>query len=307
MMLAYPDRRLYYDPGDPDQKYNLLSDWIEGSVAFIAERLSETEVVDVITRNELAMEQDDARFHVELAWSELFRRQILMHDLAPFRVENERVYRTVNWADAASHSFCMAASFSELYSGWDNLVPQNYQTRGALFERLCAESLQSWGWKVVQTGWGPGHATQLPEMAKIVAQEINEPIGDTREWVDSAAKDEGLDLVSWMPFPDLLTAKPLYLGQCTTGRDWKSKARDPDLKVWQRILGMPGDAQRVFAIPFALTEAYLRKTALRSKGMILDRYRVVSPRPATEEFISEELRGEIVEYLEAQIPQFPTV
>jgi hypothetical protein len=62
-------------------------------------------------------------------------------------------------------------------------------------------------------------------------------------------KDGGVDVVAWKSFNDRRTGFPIYLIQCTLQKEYVSKSRDIDLRLWSGWLELDRDPVTVLAVP----------------------------------------------------------
>jgi hypothetical protein len=87
-------------------------------------------------------------------------------------------------------------------------------------------------------------------------------------------KDGGVDVVAWKPFKDRRSGFPIYLVQCTLQKEYVSKSRDIDLRIWAGWLEMDRDPITILAIPRSISpgESWNEVTA---NSIIFDRFRLV--------------------------------
>jgi len=156
-------------------RLDVLVDWIEGSVAFVDEKLSQTDVVDVLCENDIYDKQDAASERVADAWTELGRRAESVIDGAPFEVAGRRIRRLYAWNDNPAYSFCLLLSLQTLYKGWARQFGTDFTEQGDLFEMLTAECLERLGWTVHRAGWAPGNAAKI----RAVVEEVSAHIGES--------------------------------------------------------------------------------------------------------------------------------
>ena len=60
-----------------------LIEWIEGSIAFADDRITQSDLIDILTEEEIYRSQDFAREWLETAWTEIARRQRVLGAIAP--------------------------------------------------------------------------------------------------------------------------------------------------------------------------------------------------------------------------------
>lgn len=88
-------------------------------------------------------------------------------------------------------------------------------------------------------------------------------------------KDLGLDVIGWWPWKDGRGGYLHFLVQCATGRDWREKLSDINLKVLNRHINWSVMPVRVFSVPrvISLAEDFWIRVADEG-GLILDRPRL---------------------------------
>jgi len=221
-MLCLPDSGFQPSVNKHNVRLDVLVDWIEGSVAFIDEKLSQTDVVDVLCENNVYQSQDFASELVADAWIELERRGESVIDGAPFEVYGRRIQRRYAWDGNPAYSFCLLLSLQALYKGWAGKFGSDFTKQGDLFERLTVECLERLGWTVHRTGWAPGNTANIQTVVKKISAHIGEPEipGELAKWISKDAKDEGVDVVCSDPFYDGWGGRPLYFFQCACGAKW---------------------------------------------------------------------------------------
>lgn len=89
------------------------------------------------------------------------------------------------------------------------------------------------------------------------------------------AKDGGVDVVAWRPFPDRRSGFPVMLVQCTVERSYAHKARDIDLPIWSGYLRLDVPPATALAIPEVVPSGE-DWNALAARTVILDRTRLVA-------------------------------
>ena len=307
-MLCLPDSGFQRSVSEHNGRLDVLVDWIEGSVAFIDEELSQTDVVDALCENDIYREQDFAGERVVDAWIELERRGGSVIDGAPFEVNGRRVRRRYAWNDNPAYSFCLLLALQVLYKGWAEQFGSDFTKQGDLFEKLTAECLERLGWTVHRTGWAPGNAANIQAVVKDVSAHIGEPEipGELKKWISENAKEEGLDVVCSDPFYDGWGGRPLYFFQCASGAERKSKLQTPDPETWRRVISFTTVPQRGFSMPLALLEDDFRRRAGKVNGMLLDRFRLQSPSvDGNVNWASKPLARSIVQWMCPRVKKLP--
>ncbi len=307
-MLYLPETGFQRSVREHNVRLDILVDWIEGSVAFIDEELSQTDVIDVLCENGVYSKQDFASQRVTDAWREMHRRGESVVKGAPFRVSGRRIRRCHAWADNPTYSFCLLLSLQAWYKKWAKQFGQDFTEQGELFERLTVECLEYLGWDVFRPGWSPDNAATIRMVVENVSTHIGEPQipGALDRWISEDAKDEGLDIVCSDPFPDGWGGRPLYFFQCASGANWEDKRHTPDPDTWRRVIDFTTVPQRGFSMPFCLLEDKFRRHAGKVKGMFLDRFRLQSPSAdGNIKWISKPLARGLVKWMRPRVKKLP--
>ncbi len=97
---------------------NVLCDWIETSVLFTGEDISQMRVADTLIEEERCEEQEVANLIVQDAWSELERRISLCGSSYGISINNEWARCVYSWSDRPAHAFCLLLSMSTKYDWW---------------------------------------------------------------------------------------------------------------------------------------------------------------------------------------------
>lgn len=307
-MLNLPE--IGFQPSDvePYVRHEIFCDWVESSVAFADENLSQADVVDVLHQNSVYHDQDLATAQVKDAWIELRRREHCMASGASFKVNGRRIKRAREWTEVPAYSFCLLLSLQAWYKGWAKQFGRDFTQQGEMFERLTKECLDSFGWTTYRTGWSPGNAATIKQVVKAVAEHLGEPeVQDAIDlWIAEHAKEEGLDLVCSDEFPDERGGRPLYFFQCASGANWESKLHTPDPDTWRRIIHFTNIPKRGCAIPFALLAKEFRRKSGRVNGMMLDRYRLLAHAfYGQPDWLSEELSQDLLKWLRPRVNKLP--
>ncbi len=283
----------------------VLCDWIEGSVAFVDDTLSISDVVDVLCEYNIYREQSFAAELLQDAWAQMRRRGAWLGAGATFDVHNRRILRVRTWEDAPAHSFCIMLALFGLYKDWAAELTRDFSKQGELFERLAEECLANLGWTTRRVGWSATQATKLDKLVGQIANDLREPLGNVERWTKKSANEAGLDLVCWKPFPDGRGGKPVYLVQCASGDNWDDKMKTPDIATWDKIIDFSNPPVRGFAMPFTLDDGDFFRKARKVAGMLLDRYRLLSPCRAAAQWPTAKLANELRKWLRPMVLALP--
>lgn len=302
-MLGLPTSGFARSVKKDNVSLTILCDWIESSLLFLDHSISRRDVVDVLCENGIYAEQDMASTKLEDAWTELKWRMQTLGKSSPITLNKNRLDRVVSsWQEAPAHSFCMLLSMPELYKNWSNQLMKDYSVQGELFELLSKESIESkfYGWSVSLTGWSKNKPENLPNVVESVARLINEPIGDLKTWSTGHEKEAGLDLICLKEFGDSRSGLPTFFFQCASGENWKEKLKTPDLSIWRRFIKFSVQElpRKGFTLPYALSDEDFLRTANRTEGLLLDRYRLIAMPESPPNWVSSKLYEELTKWCE---------
>ncbi len=285
----------------------VLADWVEACALFgNDERLPSPELVDILLEEEIYDKQDFCWAAVDEGLIEIHRRSKLSVPF-PLSVSGQHINRLVSsWREVPVHCFLLLLTLAQRYDNWADVMPVDYSLQGELFEEVTRESLASQlpDWVIHPTGWSKAHPTKLSELVSDIAGRLGEVEGEVKVWTDPEAKEAGLDLLCYRPFPDGNVGIPLLMLQCASG-DWKEpgKVKTPDIEIWTRILIFASTPKRAFATHFSFLKDDFRKVSAKVDGVLLDRYRLLSPK-TEKEWLSQPLKERLLEWLEPRMSKF---
>lgn len=179
---------------------------------------------------------------------------------------------------------------------WQTAVPT--QDESDLFEEFVALALKDYlgePAEAIPFGWPSkfGRPQEFPLAIDWLADKLGLKLGSA--FRPPRRKDGGVDVVAWKPFKDRRSGFPIYLVQCTLQKEFVSKSRDIDLRIWAGWLEMDHDPVSILAIPRSIApgESWNEITA---NSIIFERFRLVElfkhPLPeAQREYASKLLEG----------------
>jgi hypothetical protein len=285
----------------------VLADWIEASALFgDDQKLPTPELVDLLLREEIYKDQDFCWEAIDASLREIRRRSKLSVPF-PLSISGRHIDRIISsWRDIPVHSFLLLLTLAQRYDNWTEVMPIDYNLQGELFEEVTRESLTSQlpDWVVHPTGWSRAHPTKLPELVSDIAGRLGEIEGEVKAWTDPEAKEAGLDLLCYRPFPDGNVGIPLLMLQCASGH-WNEpgKVKTPDIDIWTKIVIFASRPKRAFATHFSFLKNEFKKVSARVDGVLFDRYRLLSPK-AEKEWVSQLLKKRLLEWLEPRMNKF---
>lgn len=311
-MLVLPDVGMQKSVNRHNIKFDVLCDWIEGSILFDENKneFSVMDVADVLIDYGIYEDQEFAMEIVDNAWRELERRLDRITPMKPFSIAYPRVEpRSDSWEDVPAYSFCVLLSLAQCYQNWEECIAGgNYNAQGELFELLTQESLEKQfsDWQIKHTGWSRAQPTRLPDIVNQVAAWLGKT---AKGHVDSNSKekDAGLDLLCYRPFPDNRDGFPVYLMQCASGKHWSKKINQPNINRWKWLIEFVNSPQRAFAIPFALNDDDFREYCVLIQGLFLDRYRLLAAARYCEQWESSALKDRILNWARPRVQRLPFV
>jgi len=306
-MLALPTKGISRSVTVHNVELDTFCDWIELTSLFDDDDLSTSDVVDVLTEENIYADRNMALELVHSAWTEIRRRQSWIPNGSPFQIEGSRISRTKAWREVSAYAFCLLLSVDQWYSRSKGTRSQDYTEQGELFEELTKESLfkQFRHWEVYRTGWSATNCGKLSILVEKIASRLGETVGETRRWTTDDAKDGGLDLLCYRPFVDRRVGIPVYLMQCASGSNWKDKLRTPSLELWTKIITWAANPRRAFATPYAFTDCDFTRHCAQVDGLLLDRYRILAACTHTSSWVSRGLRKRLIAWASPRIKDLP--
>jgi hypothetical protein len=153
-MLVLPTKGFAVSVRVHNVHLDCLAEWIEGCVTFDQDRISQSDIVDMLLEDNVYKEQDFAKELVDDGFTELNRRAKSLGKVCPFVVDGLHVKRAMKWEDTPAYSFCLLLSLQVSYrAAFHKIFGADFTEQGLLFERLTMESLSQFGWKTHSTGW----------------------------------------------------------------------------------------------------------------------------------------------------------
>lgn len=306
-MLELPTVGMLRSVSNHNVNVTALCDWIESSVLFLGEEVAKSDVIDVLTEQGIYDKQDFASQIVDAAWVQLRRRQRWMGQATPIKVVGETVMPLRSWQRSPAHSFCLALALVQWYPQWARQFGSNYTVQGELFEALTKASLERLfpGWIVHQTGWRRSHASNIKTIVQEVANRLDEEMGNIDRWTSQDAHEAGLDLLCYRPYDDGRVGVPVFLIQCASGQDWDSKLDTPKLKTWAKIVDFASTPKKAFAMPCTLEDKEFTRKCNDNDGMLMDRYRLLAAGRVRPNWISRQLKADILAWLKPRVKVLP--
>lgn len=249
----------------PTRRANKVADWIEASALIRGVALGG----DALKQIGASVGYQEA--DVALGLTTMQRRSTLLGAAYPFRVGGG----AAALADAADHV-------------WTSLLLMSPEapTRGSIdiataathLERVTAAALGNLygpGTQAIRFAWPSedGRPPEFPDAIRWLTERMSVPIG--RAYRPPYAKDGGVDVIAWRPFPDGRSGFPVLLAQCTLEKDYWHKAADIEVRIWSGWLALDVDPATALAVPDVVASGE-EWNALAARTIVLDRIRLAS-------------------------------
>lgn len=289
----------------------VLSDWIESSLHFGDHELSKSDIVDILGEQEICENQDLAHEIADLGWEEMRRRKRCASIPDFLNIERGRISNTLDWRDDPILSLFLVLTLLRIYPGSDwTKASREVPAQGSLFERaveaICPNMFPTW--IVYRTGWSPDTPCSLSDVVRDLCELMNYAgATDLDDWSQKLAKDGGLDVVCFKDFLDDREALPAYFLQCASGNDWRQKIDTPNANLWSKWLNSALRPGTGIAAPFVIDDKTLRISSLEGQVIILDRLRLLRSFYSDVSAASQELKDDLVEWLEPRVDSLPRI
>lgn len=306
-MLAVPTKGFAKSATVHNVDLGICCDWLEASALFFGDSVTGADVVDVLVESGFYASQQFAWTLVEDVFGLLQYRSQVIGEAYPLRFSGvHRLEAKAGWQDFPDYSFCLTLSLAEGHAEWARTFGKNYTAQGELFENLTAEAVAKLlDWEVHTTGWSRTRVVQLTKVVREVADRLGETLGNVKRWSKERGKEAGLDLLSFKRFPDGRPGLPAYLWQCASGKDWDTKLKTPDLRMWGKMVDFTVSPMKGFSMPWAMVEGDFIHNAMLVDGLLLDRHRLLAAGFADRGWLSDELKANLNDWTSARIATLP--
>lgn len=308
-MLAIPEVQFNYSSTQSNVDPNALCDWLEACILFGTGSVTKGDVVDLLLEAQICADdnQDLAHMIADQGW-EVFATRRRWGGL-PDHVElsTTRIVCDVVWQDEPVWSFLILLSLLRIYPSWAK-ERQAHAVQGDLFERvvelICPHLLP--GWVTYRAGWSPDETKNVPGIVNELTGRLFTPgATDLDEWLITAGKDGGLDLVCYRTFADERQAAPVYLLQCASGKNWRDKIHTPSGTLWQKLLNSAVLPSTGIVTPFVVGSREMKINALIGQVVVFDRIRLVQAAKIGNLALPEQLLVDLAEWMNPRVDQLP--
>lgn len=202
------------------------------------------------------------------------RRSGLLGSKYPFEV-NEFAIIFNQSMELSSYIFLLLVTRPATAVSWQTAVPT--QDESDLFEEFVALALKDYlgePGEAIPFGWPSkfGRPQEFPLAIDWLADKLGLKLGTA--FRPPRRKDGGVDVVAWKPFKDRRSGFPIYLVQCTLQKEFVSKSRDIDLRIWAGWLEMDHDPVSILAIPRSIAQGE-SWNEITANSIIFERFRLV--------------------------------
>jgi len=298
-MLQLPGKRLGLSVNQHNNDLMVLCDWVEASVLILGTSVSKAALSDLLVEQNLYRDGSFCDERIEDVWAEVRRRQQLLKRSSFIDARGNVLKPKSAWTEHPAMTFCLVCSLSPNFNEWTKAFGMKFSVQGELFERVCEASLrqQLSGWQVRRTGWSTTRTNGLPKVVRELAEFVGDDVGNLKKWVPKKGKEGGVDLAWVWPMPDGL-AGPRYFGQCASGADWMRKRHEPDLETtWSKYIDFVNVPQRVMLTPYALSADMFVRASPPVRGILVERYRILSTGKPESVWVSPELSASLQHWL----------
>jgi hypothetical protein len=248
-----------------------LADWVEASCLFVDGSLSHSQIGLALGAEEL----DDTI--VEDISYEVHRREQMAKSY-PLTTRGTRFFVKRKWNQSVAYSFQLLLTFLREFGlsgdtrAWPRLSKQ--------FERLSELAVRQY-LHGLSLNIGTPRNAPIPrgfaDCLHHISQTVREhPVRQEHlDYSGPVGKDEGVDVVAWIPFEDDTPSQVVLLVNCSAGKDWKEKRTELDMKYWSKIIDWHVRPSQGFSIPFVYQRDEAEWRGLSTHvGVLFDRMRI---------------------------------
>ncbi len=296
-----------------------VADWIEISVLFGGEVVSDGELIDVLEEQQIASTDGGAELSVadtiiSDARVEIQKRVRFTGPMTTggggYILTGRRRFAPVveRWENDPIRAFLLILSMFRRHSDWAADI-KDYTQQGEIFERVCEALLQNLftTWTVKRVGWSPGDTQGIIPIIQLVSGMLNSSgHAEINKWVSTNNKDGGLDLVAVRRFAeDTREGLPAYLIQCASGANWRSKIATPSVSSWHKWLDTAVQPSAGLTAPFVISKDMLARAQLEGQSIVLDRLRLLNGYYGENADLATALLNDVVDWCRPYVAKLP--
>jgi len=314
MLLELPSTFRRPDQVDAGEEIELACDWIEASILFSGETIASPVVTNVLAETRWFHDRKEARDFVDLVWNRLRVRRLEVGGCGPFDFDYQTIQLTISsWEKSPAYVFCLLLSYARHHLKWSRSkkLKWDYNKQGEIFESLCCGALEQLlpCWTIYRTGWSSKETAQLATVVKEIAKHLCGEVGNIKRWNKKQAEEQGLDILCYRRFHDGNGNFPAFLVQCASGRQFEDKLHDPDLEVWNDLVALVPRSlpRKAFTTPFTFPKRHFERHAIKSKGLLLDRNRLLSAAAHKQDWLDSKVGTQIQKWAKPFIQKLPWI
>lgn len=290
--------------------YDIIADWIEGSLLFGRDlTISKSDIIDILIEESIYKEQDYAAEFIDQVWERIEFRHKSFKTNNIFVISQRRIKKLHNWKDYSAYSFCIAISLKHYYDNLDFTAITDFKNlQGQLFENISAESVKKLFpfWNVYYTGWSSVNVRKFPNLLNDISDKLRvSPHTNASNYFTSMQKDGKLDILLYRKFEDEFCNIPIYLMQCASGDNWNSKREEPNIDLWKNLIDFNSYPGRCLLIPFSIDKKNYIFHSPYIKGTLFDRMRILSAYSIDNNFIDNSLKKKLNKFSKIIIDKIP--
>ena len=272
-----------------------IADWIELAILTRGKKGITTHEIEKLASEWAGLSE----LQVASGLKVMERRSSLLASKYPYKL-NEFAVVFDQRMECSAYIYLLLITRTSSSVSWQSPTPT--QDESDLFEEFVAHALADYlgdGAEAIPFGWPSkfGRPLEFPLAINWLADKLGLKLGSA--FRPPRRKDGGVDVVAWKPFKDRRSGFPIYLVQCTLQKEYVSKSRDIDLRIWAGWLEMDHDPVSILAIPRSIAPGESWNEA-SANSIIFERIRLSE---SMERPVSEEVQR-YVEKLVAEFRKF---
>ncbi len=253
-----------------------VADWVEFFIVTEKKHSSKEQIRSFL---ESATGEDCESTHLDSIWAELKRREMLYGDFTPYIIKKNIITAEIRWSKRPEYLFWLMLSIAG--------NTESVQNTGKLFERTSNIAVDQYlNGRSILRGFPTQKKIKMHDLAKDIDERFRSEPSSPHE------KDSKADVIAWKPFKDGRSGQVILLVQCATGKNWRSKTTELNLRRWASYIDWASSPLRCFTLPRVITTDTYHETSLDG-GIIFDRarlYRLLGEAQLKDRFLRKDLR-----------------